>query len=103
MEPVVESRWLAHAEPMVNARSAAARSIASAGRNGDASRFSGETRVTATSTSAMTLGVLTVQSLPPTRRAPARCMLAIGYCSAPRFGGRNGSVRSVIWSSLHAQ
>ena len=62
IEPVSASRWLTQAPPFVNAPRALSRLSASAGRKGSAARFSGEIRFTATSISAMTLGVLTVQS-----------------------------------------
>ena len=47
-------------------------------------------------------GVLTGQSLPAARRAPARCRAPNGYCQPARSSPRNGSVSSTIWSSRQA-
>ena len=45
----------------------------------------------------------TLQSLPPTSRAPASWRLRNGYCQPLRSGPRNGIVRSRIWASQAAQ
>ena len=49
------------------------------------------------------LGVVTGQSLPPARRAPARCRSPNGYCRPASAGSRKGMVRSSICGSCAAQ
>ena len=105
--PIVpaSSRWFTHAEPEVYA----------AKRGLEVERLLGEERLAARQARARRTpcggprrgcaasgsGVLTGQSLPATRRAPARWRSPKGYCRAAARRPRNGMVSSTIWSSWH--
>src|SRR5215212_5926166 len=93
--PSSRSRPLTQAEPEVYAAKAVVRSIACSGRNG--SRGSSyDVRVTAVWIAAIGSGEVTGQSLPITRRAPARRREPKGYCQVDRSWPRNGIVSSSI-------